>query len=80
MTGTFCVPTETTSGGAKAKVAAKLARLLNALDDFSERQVKGNINAVVLLWRTELIARLRAEDWEVHTHPTKSAWVVKPPR
>jgi hypothetical protein len=75
----FCVPMETADRSSPQAVAAKLAVLINVLDDLTPSVISGELNDVAARLHAELLRRLRAEGWRVTTHKTKSAWVVRPP-
>jgi len=75
----FCVPMETADRSSPPAVAAKLAVLINVLDDLTPSVISGELSDVAARLHAELLRRLRAEGWRVTTHKTKSAWVVRPP-
>ena len=75
----FCVPLETAERSSSKAVAAKLSTLINVLDDLTPSVISGEITDVAAKLHAELLRRLRAEGWQVTTHKTKSAWVVRPP-
>lgn len=78
--GPYCRPLAAGLQSSERAVAARLARLVNGLDEVNGNVVEGGILDTVTSLRRTLLASLRAEGWRVDYVEDRHRWRVRAPQ